>query len=686
MRAEVSQGELRCEELERTIGTLRTECEELRRSKEGLAEAAEIISAKHRLVEEMETTLREIRSELVQTKARLSDFEELKAKVAVYEEQISELTAGLHAFESKEATWLQDKADLEQKVQALKLKQAVVRKAKLHYDSELSEKLVASHIEVRRLADETAFLSVQARTLSDKRAKSLRLYTLTLIQGNFEMLRRAAFITWKETIKRVPESGKSEERQVVALATLAGTIRSALTYSFLTWKMASRAAVFMSDMQSSSRAMSVASVELDCSSFIEREASNGANLFLSVLTLPPAQWGPAMNKLKVVQIIEEILDRKYEIDLTNIAENTPLKTFADCVSDYFIRKLGLPRLAIKEIGVFLPGLSKLNREHFPLATLFCQIGNIFSDAPFAPEVGTFLVHSRAKFLQIVAIHKKKGITKGKAEFQSPRNKKGDDPVLPLVDLIPLIFEIFANDRYFAERFLMLLKPDKALHAEYVFFLVCYDVTKQGTKLESLFARLDTDRKAWISPAEAAAGLLGYMKIGISGADLEQALGTISPTKGKIGLKDFSKALKIDQFPLLRNSPVFSVTQMDFLKRLSVLYREMIERNTATIQATYHRFCSSSSLSGVTLEAALSDLCNENTSPLPAVAGPLSQDQFTSFVLTNNLGNLRLGPFALPVAESPLPTYSPPSVSKRSATVDSSSPLYHKRSDSTASSF
>ena len=677
----MSQGEQRCEDLQRTIATLQGECEELRRSQEGLAE--DNIRGKQRLVGELEDTLAEIKAELVQTKARLSDFEELKAKVSVYEEQICELTAGLHAFESKEATWLQDKADLEQKVQALKLKQAVVRKAKLHYDSELSEKLVASHIEVRRLADETAFLSVQTQSLIDKRAKSLRLYTLTLIQGNWGVMRRSAFLAWKGSIRRLPDSGKAEDRTAVALTGLASTIRSALTYSFLTWKMASRAAACMSDNQSSCRPMSVASIDLDCTAVLERESGYGGNLFLTVLGLPPSQWGPAMNKLKVVQIMEEILDRKYEIDMVNIAENSPLKTFADCISDYFIRKLGLPRLAIKEIGVFLPGLSKLNREHFPLATLFCQIGNILSENPLPPEVGTFIVHARAKFLQIVSIYKKKGITKGKSEFQSAKTKKGDDPHLPLIDLIPLIFELFANDRPFAERFLLLLKPDKVLHAEYVFFLVCYDMTKQGTKVESLFARLDTERKAWISPSEGAAGLLGYMKIWMNGGDLEQALGTISPTKGKIGLKDFGKALKIDQFPLLRNSPIFAVSQMEFLKRLSQLYREMIEKNTVSIQSTYRRFSSSNSLSGVTLEAALCDLGSGENAPL--ATGALSQDQFTSFVLAHNWGNLLLGPFALSIAESPLPVWSPVG-SKRSATLDGSSPVYHKRSDSTASSY
>lgn len=237
MRAEVSQGEQRCEDLQRTIATLQGECEELRRSQEGLTE--DNIRGKQRLVGELEDTLAEIKAELVQTKARLSDFEELKAKVSVYEEQICELTAGLHAFESKEATWLQDKADLEQKVQALKLKQAVVRKAKLHYDSELSEKLVASHIEVRRLADETAFLSVQTQSLIDKRAKSLRLYTLTLIQGNWGVMRRSAFLAWKGSIRRLPDSSERKPSASWWRSPRLGTDTSAESKVGSNWKPAS---------------------------------------------------------------------------------------------------------------------------------------------------------------------------------------------------------------------------------------------------------------------------------------------------------------------------------------------------------------------------------------------------------------------------------------------------------------
>ena len=678
MHAELSQGELRCMELERTIDTLREHCELIQKFKSRSSDSQQLIAAKQALAEQLEATLVEIRCELVETKAKLSDFEAVKAKICVYEDQISDLTCQLHAFESKETVWLQDKADLEQKIQSLKLKEAVVRKAKLHYDNELSEKLVASHIEVRRLSEKAEFLSNQASISTCKRTKSLRLYSLRLICENCEEWRRCAFAVWKEKVR-----SQGNGRKHVALLRLKSTVKSGLLYAFLTWKISARAGGWMSDLQSSSRAMSVASVELDACS-PDRDVCLTSNLFLSVLSLPPSQWGPAMNKLKVVQIIEEVFDRKYEVDLINIEEKVPLKSFSDCLSDYFVRKLGLPRLALKEIGVFLPGLSKLNREHFPLATLFCQIANVFAESPFPPEVGTFIIHSRAKFLQLVANQRKKGASKIKIETRIMKSRKADEANLPIIEMISLVSELFSTSRPYAERFLMLLKPDKVLHSEYVFFLICYDVMKQGTKVESLFSRLDSDRKTWLSPAEAAFGLQSYMKTWLNVADVEQALGTISPTKGKITVKDFAKALKIDQFPVLRNSSMFTISETEFLRRLGVLYMEMTRKNSLSIEETYARYCDSSEgLTGTALEQAIASVCTEETPPaVPCLA--LTQDQFLNYVLGNNLGNLRLGPFNLRIPESPLPILAALS-KQRSATIDGRSPPYHKRSDSTVSS-
>lgn len=260
------------------------------------------------------------------------------------------------------------------------------------------------------------------------------------------------------------------------------------------------------------------------------------------------------------KLMEDILERKYESDLSAMLRHSRPKSVAAFALEHLRRTIGNEKMAQKTLGQALICLLRHMREGQPYAELFCKLLNIGVSDPISLELGVFIVKSRADFTKFSDNY-----------YRELPDKRGSTDLEGgsafLVDIISYLYDLFERDPKSGELALKLIKPPEIPIEQYVMFKICHKMAKTGVNAEGTFELMDTNKTGVIEQEEFVESIRKVLELWISPDDLNDAFAELSSFQSVLRKRVFLEKLNFKQYLQDGLSEKFSMTRARFLNVL-----------------------------------------------------------------------------------------------------------------------
>lgn len=292
---------------------------------------------------------------------------------------------------------------------------------------------------------------------------------------------------------------------------------------------------------------------------------------------------------KLFKFLEEMMDKKYEIDLKDINDGMLPMSFPDFVYNFIIGIFGIQKSAERHICRILLTLKNLAAEKSQYAKFFCQLFQVFSPDPIFYDFSIFLTRTRYDFQSIIYKLEKKVLSQGQKIFKISKNKpleillKGG--LASLSDAVDLLICIFEQNKALGMLALQKIKPSKISLEEFIAFLICQKVARMNMSIESIFFNIDKDSSYTIDLKELTTFIRTSMDLWISESDLEACfMNLVKPGTKEISHDVFVSTFSMDFFTRANENEKYLVSKVEFLTVLLDIYSLEYRKEAAWIFA------------------------------------------------------------------------------------------------------
>jgi hypothetical protein len=361
-----------------------------------------------------------------------------------------------------------------------------------------------------------------------------------------------------------------------------------------------------------------------------------------------------MESLKLFKYLEEIMDRKYEMDIKDISEGLNPTSYPEFVYKFTLLTFGIQKSAERHITRILLSLKQHSEKNHLYSKFFCDLFQVFTSDPTSYEFSIFLTRTRYDFQSIIYKYEKKDF--GSKPLKSPRNKQaeylekgGHSSLSDVVDLIVCIFE---NNKSLGITALQMIKPETISSQEFVTFLICQKVARMDQSIENLFLAIDKDSSKTIDLNELASFTRASMDLWVNDSDLETCFQhLVTPGTNSIHHDAFIRTFSTDFFTQANDNERYLVSKESFLKVLTDLHRSEYKKQVASMIAIleyYPENLNKSEFSDLIakLDPSFAKDSERLFVDIMQVDGKVKNFEFISLVMRKGIGNWKNNPFAV----------------------------------------
>ena len=292
----------------------------------------------------------------------------------------------------------------------------------------------------------------------------------------------------------------------------------------------------------------------------------------------------SLDSLKLFKFLEEIMDKKYEMDVKDISEGMLPIPVPDFVYRFTNGIFGIQKSAERHISRILLSLKELSEQGHNYASFFCSLFQVFTAAPAYYLFSIFLTRARYDFQSIIYKYEKKAAgygNRGKSMKSKEYLEKGG--LASLSDVVDLVTSIFENNKTLGMLAFQMIKPQTITSEEFITFLICQKVARMNHSIESIFLAIDKDASETIDLGELASFTRTSMDVWISDLDLNACFKhLVEPGTNSIHHDVFCETFSANFFTKANDSERYLVSKVNFLQMLTDLYRSEFRKQAASI--------------------------------------------------------------------------------------------------------
>ena len=273
--------------------------------------------------------------------------------------------------------------------------------------------------------------------------------------------------------------------------------------------------------------------------------------------------------LTVFRFCEEMLDKKYDVDLVSLKTNRPPESIPDFFINYLNRYYGLKKLAQNFMSQILVSLKNLYDENHSYAKTMCKLLQIYDPDPIPTQLAVFLTKARSKLQSISGKKQQKGST------------KLDE--VHLDEAMKLIYALLETDKFSRSRALLYLKPSSLTEEEYLMFRIGHKINRMGLTVENVFSKFDSEDQGYITKFQLYRNLMSILELSLSNEDVE-ALDSMLDLNNTdlITPEEFSNSFSTKFYLENKNDKSLIITRYQFFEALIQTYKIVQIKDTALL--------------------------------------------------------------------------------------------------------
>ena len=272
------------------------------------------------------------------------------------------------------------------------------------------------------------------------------------------------------------------------------------------------------------------------------------------------------------RFFEEMMDKKYELDVSDLSEGKAYLPISEFYLDYLLRVYGLKKLAQKSMWQMLLTLKQLNDQSHAYGRLICSLLHVYDPYPIPPKLSLFLTRARIEMNKLI------NSTKAK-------NKKLEE--IQLIDAVELTYTLIPNDKYLRSKAISMLKPKNMTEEEFLMFRLNYKMNKLDLTPESMYNEIDLTNEKRISLARLVEYIRKSWEIYVQEVDIN-VLSQIFNLKSTSKIPKYLFMSKITVKPLTDYSQneKLMIPKSTFLSTLVNCFKSLQTRDTAYLTALF----------------------------------------------------------------------------------------------------
>jgi len=404
---------------------------------------------------------------------------------------------------------------------------------------------------------------------------------------------------------------------------------------------------------------------------------------------------------QVLKFFEEMMDRKYDADLSDMKNQRALRTLPDFFLEHLSRTFGLKKLAIKMLCQVMPSLETMHTEGQPASILACRLVQLYHPDPVPFALAVFLTRVRVEFTPYTEKYQKdKEVRDSRRGLKTAKGKdKGTNAgggEAYLLDVMGYVYSLFENDRRSGEQLLRLLQPESVELTDYVLFRLCHKMAKLGLNTDGIFGMLDRDGTGSVSEVEFVRGARRGLELWIAAEDLSRTYQWLAAGAAQLSKEAFQSKIVFKTYLDNTHSDLYIASRCRFLLSLVEVYHTRQKYDGAFAKnlmggqkaLTYEGFQELLRKLEPGLEEAKLAALHREALSLSSDSDQISLAAFVRVMLRHPMGQLKSSPFctsysdmkeieagqSLPAAEEVKSANSTPSPQPgRKATTRPSSP-------------
>lgn len=344
------------------------------------------------------------------------------------------------------------------------------------------------------------------------------------------------------------------------------------------------------------------------------------------------------------RFFEEMMDKKYDLDVSNLTEGKDYLPVPDFYLDQLLHVYGLKKLAQKSMWQMLLTLKQLSDQFHTYGKLICSLLHIYDPYPTPPKLSLFLTRARIEMNRIINSNKAK-------------NKKLEE--IQLIDAVELVYSLIPNDKYLRSKAISMLRPKNMTEEEFLMFRIYFKMNKLGLNAESMYNEIDLNNEKRISLARFVEYIRKTWEIYVQEVDVN-VLSQIFNLKSTSKIPKYLFMSKIIPKPLNEYSQneKLVIPKSIFLSTFVECFKSLQIRDTAYLTALFQSLnqlkISQADFNSIitTLDPTVTEvdlrkyyeaalLLNSDFS-----LDGILQDSFIKIVLFHSIGQIGLGDFGI----------------------------------------
>ena len=278
----------------------------------------------------------------------------------------------------------------------------------------------------------------------------------------------------------------------------------------------------------------------------------------------------------IFRFFEEMMDKKYEADQSNLKSGRPYLTIPEFFLDHLIRVYGLKKLAQKSMIQMLITLKQLNDQGHGYGKLLCQLLHIFDFNPIDDNLAFFLTKARFEMNKVIGAKK------------SVKAKRMEE--VHIVDAFNLVTGLLPNDKFARAKAINLIRPKVISDVELFLFKVLFKMIRLGMTVEQMFTSIDSELKGRVSIKSISKYIQRSLEILIEEEDfnsMNQLFDTRKSTK--ISKQVFISKLIIKPLAEYQKQENLTIPKSQFLSNFVLVYNQVQLRKTAFMTSIFKSF-------------------------------------------------------------------------------------------------
>ena len=276
------------------------------------------------------------------------------------------------------------------------------------------------------------------------------------------------------------------------------------------------------------------------------------------------------------KLFEEMMEKKYESDITNLISNRPTITMPDFFISHFNRVYGLRKIAQKTLSQMIISLREINEQNIPYGKIICKLLQINDPQPAPDTLALFITKAWHDFNKLIA------------KKQNKKLKNLDE--IHLTEAINLLYCLVDTDKSSRANAIHLLRPKNMKEEEYLIFRICYKILKMGKTVEKVFIMFDNNSLGYISSFQLIDNIKKYLELSLSEQDINTLIKAFDPQNNDIITHDqFLNKISIKHYIDQSKDDNIHVTKSDFLSILIDVYQMIQIKDTAFLTTLFKAY-------------------------------------------------------------------------------------------------